>query len=77
MAIGTSNKVQETYRYQTEAGATKHSSPHAVKLDALSLPSKTNWRDVFEHSDSDRIFTGYGADISYQGTKVPSAIILI
>ena len=61
MAIGTSNKVQEIYQYQTEAGATKHNSPHAVKIDALSLSSKTNRRDVFEHSDSNWIFTGYDA----------------
>ena len=59
MGIGISNRAQETYQYQTEAGATKHSSPHAVKLDVLSLPSKTNRRDVFEHSDSNKVFTGY------------------
>ena len=59
MEIGISNKAQEAYQYQTEAGATKHSSLHAVKPDALCLPSKTNRRDVFEHSDSNRIFTGY------------------
>ena len=59
MAISTSKKVQGTYQYQTEVGATKYSSPHAVKLDALSLAGKTNRRDVFEHSDSNRIFTGY------------------
>ena len=59
MGIGISNKAQEAYQYQTEAGATKHSSPHAVKRDVLSLPSKTNRHDVFEHSDSNRIFTGY------------------
>ena len=28
-------------------------------MDALSLPSKTDRRDIFEHSDSNRIFTGY------------------
>lgn len=61
MAIGTSNKVQEAYQYQTEAGATKHNFLHAVKSDTLSLPSKTNQRDVFEHSHSNRFFTGYGA----------------
>lgn len=59
MAIGTSNKVQGTYQYQTEAGTTNHNFPHAVKSDTSSLPSKTNQRDVFEHSDSNRIFTGY------------------
>ena len=59
MGIGISNRAQETYQYQTEAEATKHNFPHAVKLDALSLPSKTYRRDVFEHSDSNRIFTGY------------------
>ena len=61
MGIGISNKAQETYQYQTEAGATKHSFPHTVKIDALSLPSKTSQRDVFEHSESNRIFTGYDA----------------
>ena len=59
MGIGISNKAQAAHQCQTEAGATKHSSPHAVKRDVLSLPSKTNRHDVFEHSDSNRIFTGY------------------
>ena len=59
MGIGISNKAQGTYQYQTEVGETKHSSPHAVKLDALNLAGKTNRRDVFEHSDSNKIFTGY------------------
>lgn len=59
MGIGISNKAQGTYQYQTGVGETKHGSPHAVKLDALSLAGKTNRRDVFEHSDSNKIFTEY------------------
>ena len=61
MAIGISNMAQETYQYQTDAGATKQRIPQTVKCDALSLSGKTNRRDVFELSDSSKLFTGYDA----------------
>ena len=59
MAIGISNKAQETYQYQMDAGAVKHRFPNAVKIDASGLSGKANRRDIFEHSDSNRFFTGY------------------
>ena len=59
MAIGISNKAQETYQYQTDAGVVKHRFPNAVKIDASGLSGKANRLDVFEHSDSNRFFSGY------------------
>ena len=58
MSIGISNKAQETYQYQMNAGAIKQRFPQAVKSDTLRLPDKTDRRDVFELSDSNRVFTG-------------------
>ena len=58
MAIGILNKAQETYQYQMNAGAIKQRFPQAVKSDTLRLPDKTDRRDVFELSDSNRVFTG-------------------
>ena len=61
MGIGVSNRAQEAYQYQTEAGATKHNFLNTVKSDALRLPRKTDQRDVFENLHSSKIFTGYDA----------------
>lgn len=59
MGIGVSDKALETHQHQTAAAAIKQRYPDAVKMDVFSLPSKINQRDVFERSDSNRIFTGY------------------
>ena len=59
MGIGITNKAQEIYQYQTEAGAIKQRYPYAVKSDASSISGRTNGRDVFEPSSNDK-FNYYG-----------------
>ena len=59
IGIGISNKAQETYQYQTEAGAIEQKYSDTVKCDTSNLPSKTNQRDFFELSSNDK-FDYYG-----------------